>query len=320
MLGLSLGGALGGGSGIGGLIGSAGGLAGGLLGSALLSGSLTGATTGGIFAGGGLLGLSAIGGITLAAAPLLLLGGWLLGRNKQRRADEQTRNQLSLDSFKQIEDLIKQVNLDEIDGQNALAQANGVRENYLSQANALKDKKTRKIAVKDVSRVDSRISTLRSAVAAQEQRQEIGRNLSAEFHTGGILNASGGRFAGALPRNFSGRIPGSFDRKDDLLMAVSRGETAIVLTPDQWQQTAPFIAPVLKNANVPGFREGGVRQIAAPPIGSKNPQRNGTVEVGNLTVELHGNYDPETIVVKGLRSDKAGKIVVGHVRTEMIDG
>jgi len=189
MLGLSLGGMAGGQSVGGQILGSAGGLIGGTLLSTLLSGGFTGATaSGGIFGSiGGAIGLSgaATAGIALAAVPLLMLGSWLFGRNKQRKADEKTRNTAMGDAFKALDKLISDVNSDKIDGEQALSQAEDIRKNYLDQMGQLKDKKTRRIALADVSRIDAKIATLKSAVAAQGQRKDKMIMLSPTFADGG---------------------------------------------------------------------------------------------------------------------------------------
>ena len=290
LLGLSLGGLVGGQSGVGQLLGGAGGLLGGLV---------LGASTGAI--GGSLGGLFALSGVlgpaALIAAPLLLLGGFLLGRNKQRRADERTRNQLSLDSFAQIDQLIKDVNLDRIDGQSALAQANGIRENYLKVAGGLKDKKTRKIALKDVSRVDSRIATLRSAVSAQEHRQDVGKQLVPEFASGGVFNTATGnisRFNKRLPRNFSGKVPGSFDGQDDVLLAVSKGEHVAVFNPSQQLDFAPT------------NQSGGGGDVV--------------VVIDQLVLEVDAGVNSELVMMEGLKVKSVENLVVNKTLTRLKDG
>lgn len=323
MLGMSLGGSLGGSSIGGQILGSAGGLLGGLaagIGTGAIS--MTG-TVGSAF---GMLGISsalAATGVLAAVAAPLLIGGWLLGRNKRRRQEEKIRNQLSLDSWKQIEDLIKAVNRDQMDGQSALAQANQVRENYLSQANQLKDKKTRRHAVQQVRDVDSRIVKLREAVRAQEQRQDLGKYLTAEFSTGGFLPGDMSRFQKYLPRSFSGLIPGAFDRKDDHLLAVSKGERVIVLTPEQWAIAGQMIAPALKQAKVPGFNEGGTRPAVpyvSTPSAAASPdvKFDGNVVIDELNLELE--MDGEELVFRGLKSGRNKKVVINTVKTNMRDG
>lgn len=192
MLGLSLGGTLGGGSMGGQILGMGGGLIAGTLLQTLIAGGFTGATaTGGAFGSiGGLLGISgaATAGIALAVLPLILAGSYLLGRNKQRRADEKTRNQAMLDSFSALDKLISDVNSNKIDGAQALSQADEIRKNYLEQMRGLKSDKTRRIAMADVSRIDAKITVLKSAVKSQEQRKEKLMMMSPTFADGGSLS------------------------------------------------------------------------------------------------------------------------------------
>ena len=164
-LGAGLGGAVGGGSGAGGILGGIGGGLLGLVGSAV--GSSGTAFGGAISSIAGFLNISGAAtlGIGAAIGGALLIGSYFLGRNSARRRDEKTRNQLSLDAFKNLDDLIAKVNADQIDGAGALEQAAGIRQTYMDGANALKDKKTRNIALKDVSRLDAKIETFASPSA-----------------------------------------------------------------------------------------------------------------------------------------------------------
>lgn len=190
--GFGLGGALGGGSGIGGILGGAGGLIGGTLLSTLISGGFTGATaTGGIFGSiGGAIGLSgaATAGIGAAIAGVALLASFFIGRNARRRREEKQREKAIGDAFRQLDDLIAKVNGDQIDGSQALEQADQIRQSYLDAMGQLKDSKTRSHALKDVSRLDSKIEQLKAAVAGQTSRRQRLELFAPTFADGGSLS------------------------------------------------------------------------------------------------------------------------------------
>jgi hypothetical protein len=151
----------------GGLIGGGGGsVAAGVVGSA--------SVTAGISA-------LAVTGIGLAVAGVI--AGALISsrRNAARRRDERTRNQATLDAFSALDKLISDVGADKIDGASALAQADQIRQQYLATAGSLKDKKTRNIALADVSRLDSKIATLKAAITTQQKRKRTTGDSSADL-------------------------------------------------------------------------------------------------------------------------------------------
>ena len=183
-LGATLGASVGGSSIGGNILGGIG----GLLGAAVIPGLFGSAAGAGVLGGiGGIFGLSAaaFAPIAAVAAPLLIAGAYFLARDKARKRDERTRNQLMLDSLSALDKLIEGVNNDRIDGPQALEQADQIRKQYVEQATALKDKKTRGIALKDVSRLDIKISELKSAIAAQTGRRERLELLVPTFASGG---------------------------------------------------------------------------------------------------------------------------------------
>lgn len=251
LLGATLGAQLGGSSITGNILGALGGAAGGV--AAL---GLTGGLTGLLGLGGALTAT----GIGIVAAPLLLLGAYFLGRNKQRRADEIKRTEIINDAFKQLDNLLNDVKSDKIDGASALSQADQIRQSYLDQVGQLKDKKTRNIAIKDVSRLDAKISELKAAATNQVERKARLEKLVPTFADGGMVS----NFA-RKNNLFSGLVPGKYDRRDDKLIAVSGRE--VVLTPDQWQPITPY----LRAKQVPGFANGGALNTVA--TANTSPQK-----------------------------------------------
>lgn len=194
-LGLSMGTMFGGSSGAGQLLGAAGG---GLLG--LVGGAFGSSSTafGGLFGSiGGFLGISGAAtlGIGAAIGGALMLGAWLLGRNAARRRDERTRNSAMIDALGSLDKLIEGVKKDRIDGESALSQADEIRKNYVDNMTQLKDKKTRGIALRDVSRLDAKITELKAAVAEQTSRRERLALLVPTFADGGATSGFYKRYA-----------------------------------------------------------------------------------------------------------------------------
>ena len=297
MIGAGLGGMLGGGTGLSGGLGQIGGLLGGVAGLGLASSlGAFGAAGSSLFAAGGLmagifgtgasagvagtgiagaLGVSTALASTLVLAPIagaLLVGAYFLNRNKKRRANEIKRDAFMTSSLQQLQDLLKGVRTDKVDGADAVAQASTIRDEYLKQANALDDKKTRGIAVKDVSRLDVIIAQINQASEAQTKRRELNDLITPTYATGGISNknqwirVSRGEtlFSPALSDTmysaFEGAgIPGignngssssngafasggivtmagAFDGKDDILVNVPKG--TVIATPRQTRKIA----------------------------------------------------------------------------------
>ncbi len=174
-LGLSLGMSLGQGSTLGKILGGAGGaVTGGILGTLLMA--------------GGALSLTPVGWALLAAGGLAMVAGALFGRSGQRKKDEKARTQYITDAFAQIDELTHQVKIHRLDGGQALTQAAQIRAQYLQQSGALKDKKTRNIALKDVSRLDDpHIKALRDAATKAANESAIAQRFSPEFANGGVV-------------------------------------------------------------------------------------------------------------------------------------
>ena len=183
-------------SGLGGIEGLAGGLLGGTTGSVLM-GAASGIGAASSLAS--ILGISSIGGPVGLAIGAAIGGGIalfsaLFGKNKQRKADEKTRNQAMGDAFAAIDALLAQVNNDPdiMDAASVISQGQQIRDSYVSNMSQLKDKKTCGIALRDVSRIDEKLralETLAKAKAAKNKGRAEALNLDVPtFADGGALS------------------------------------------------------------------------------------------------------------------------------------
>lgn len=87
--------------------------------------------------------------ITAIVAGGLLVGSLLLGRSKQRKGDEQLRDQLRDNAFGQLNELIRQVQRNRLDGESAIAQAVALRAQYVTQINSIRTKSVRESALRN---------------------------------------------------------------------------------------------------------------------------------------------------------------------------
>ena len=234
-LGIGLGSQIGGGRGAGGILGSIGG---GLLGTVGAAFGSSSTALGGAFGSiGGLLNISgsATLGIGAAIGGGVLLASYLIGRNSKRRKEEKQRTEFintALTDLKDFDKLIADTKALKIQPPSSAittgeALAKSVREQYLTAANGLKDKKTRNIALRDVSRVDSSISDkmsqLRAAVAGATNATEFSNKFVATF-AGGAYTTSPfmKQFAGFKQRY--GLLQGGTPGKDSIPVLAMENE------------------------------------------------------------------------------------------------
>lgn len=264
LLGLGLGGQ------VGGLLGAVGG---GLLG---LSGAAALGAFGGLGAGtatiGGIGTIGLGGGVaalftnpfTILAGVGLLIGGFLLGRAKQRGRDERERDRLFGEAQKQLQQLLDDVNRDRVDGGSALQQARQIRDDYQKAVNSLKTGSVRRSAQttgrrgepSQFSVVDGLVKKIEEATDAQNRRKEIDQRLVPEFDGGGMVGSQ--RMAKILAANgiglrgFTGMLPGVYrGRGFDTIPIVAQGGE-LVLNPRQ-QRALDLTPAKLAAAGVPDF-------------------------------------------------------------------
>lgn len=330
-LGASFGGLAGGasGSGAGSLIGSGGGLVAGSVLSALLAGKLTGAATGGVFGSiGGFLGISAgaTAGIGLGIAGVAILGSYLFGRSSQRKKDEKLRNQAMLDGLGGIQKLIDDVKTDKIDGSTAVAQAEEIRKKYVTEMSALKSDKTRRIALADVVRLDTKIAELKTAVGEQTGRRKRFEMFVPTFADGGSVRPRKESFR-FNPLGFV-KGPGT-SRSDDVRAYFPKAGMFADISNREYVLDAETTANVgisrldylraTKGKVLRGLANGGAvmnNTVTANPQNSNN----GTASGANYTIELNAEIGlgSETFIklVEGfLKTPEGQKIVLQNLRT-----
>ena len=325
-LGLGLGVQAGGQSRLGSILGGAGGLIAGGIGAAFLAP--------GIFAAGGLFGGMgpAIAGLltnpfTAVAAGALIVGALIFGKTAARRRDETTRNKAMVDSLAQLNELLNAVRHNRMDGQSAITAALSIRSQYVEAMSALKDSKTRRIALSDVSRLDAVIAQIRGQADLQVRRRETEARIVPEFASGGSFKSD--YFVPKAARGLLS-IPGVFDRRDDMLMRVSRGEHVAVMTPQQYARIGG--RDTFTAAGVPSFDGGGffftqqpAPAPAARPAVFSRPvaETAGTWSMApaghagereEVHIYLHG-IDPAQVVHTGLKDPKNKRLIL-HINNE----
>lgn len=204
--------------------------------SAIFPGGFAATALGGSGAAGGLGGLGAIGGLltnpfTIAAGAALLVGAYFLGKKKQRQRDEKSRDALKGDAFKQIDQILKLVRLDKMDGIDAITQAEQIRDSYFEQVKSIKTKSVRQSAENFRPYFDSKIENIRREADLQLRRKEISDKLVPEFASGGIarqgiIKVQAGEMIIPLGQNekiMSGREQAKLFADGGIVRGVNRG-------------------------------------------------------------------------------------------------
>jgi len=261
------------------------------LGGASVGGQILGAA-GGTLAGFAptLLGLgSLLGPIGLAAAPLLLIGGALLGRAKQRKADEEAAGQMLTQAIQAITQLRDAIGADQIDG----SQASAIFENQIlgqfrAGINTLKTK-----SVRD-SRLLNQVNDLRKVyqdnvvpqIAAQEARKAAGIAKQAQSQQNALI------FAKQIPQFATGGTTMGG------LAILHPGEKILNL-----QQQAAIRSMAGSNA----FERAGVPGVSE----NRSFDVGGTMGGGGLPIEI--NLEAQVVIGKG---DATRIFIVGGSTTQ----
>jgi hypothetical protein len=300
-LGFSAGSGLGGQSLAGNILGGIGGALGGLV-----AGAATGGITGALGSAFALSGT--LGPLALAAAPLLIVGGILLGKAKQRRQDEEASGQFLTQALNSIEQLASGVASGQIDGSQARSIFDTqILGTFRQQIGTLKTKSVRDSRltnqVRDLENVyQARIPPL---IADQQRKAAdaarfaaIDSRLVPQFRTGGL-------------------VPGVDRGRDSVLALLTPGE--LVLNRTQQASVIRDGGPgVFERAGVPrtpiqvgqaqAFQFGGIAQP------SSFAQSGGAMVI-NLEVQLGmTEKDTQEVVARGINSRTGEDIVVNVVQ------
>lgn len=330
-IGAGFGGLLGGQSGVGRALGTIGGgvagILGGAIGTSLIAGTgaLGTATTGlgGIGAALGISGAATLG-IGLAIAGVFLLGSWLFGRAKRNKIEKQNVNQWSNDALTQMKDLLKGVQTDKIDGDEAITRAGEIVKNFQDQIATLKSKDAKKIGQQKLSELTGIQSQIKAAADAQLRRRELNDKIVPTYATGGMsegrwIKVSKGEtlyspdtipymsdaFSRAKIPGFNSsygtkgngtimQIGGRFDGKDNILMNVPKG--TIIANPAQQKIIAT------------GYNSGGVQgvvsyQAAQGSSATPPPAFNVIVAIGEEEAKKLGEQIPNSVIIKAVSRD-----------------
>jgi tape measure domain-containing protein len=248
-----------------------------------------------------------------------LLGGGLLpffiNRSALRRKEEKLRTELSGDVYADTIKILNATRAGEMALAEAISQFNQVEQNYLSAVSKFKDSKTRRIA-EAWFRNDFKPfyePLIRQAAAEATQHKVNDDQLTPEFADGGATwrrFADGGTthpmFKDALkgyqvlPDNFLGRVPGVYDRKDNIQVAVSGDE--VILPPKVWKPITPY----LKKQRLPGFADGGgVSDAPTLSLPSSSNQKEGKTPIH---VTAHISFNGKEFVVETMESDEGREV------------
>lgn len=302
-------------------------------------GSLIGGTGGNVLSGAAsgigaasalssILGVSSIGGPVGLAIGAAIGGGIalfsaLFGKSKQRKADEKARTQFMRDAVAnmgELDRLIADVKGLGVDPASAIATGEGIgrqiRDNYMQQANALKDKKTRNIALRDVGQIDSAIAAkmvvLRGAVDVSSAAKDNRERIIPQFATGAYIDPAFLKQYGEFKRR-NGMLQGAFTGQDTLPAMLAKGE--MVLNPRQINAviTAAGGVDLFKYAKIPGYASGTYvapspsapsPSIVAPsPYSNPNNQSSERRKIEITIINNNKGFvesDMPQIIVKGL--------------------
>lgn len=301
LLGLSLGSSLGGQSGLGRILGAAGG---GLLGIGLSAApaALAGATSGLGAATAALFSNP----ITAVVGGALLVGALLLGKAKQRKADEALVDTYWVEYMNTTKDLTTKVQADQIDGAQALQQALASRQEAINLISQIKTKSVRESRlahqIPDVDRLF--LEPLKQAIEEQKKRGKTIKSIIPEFATGGI-------------------VPG-LDLGFDSVLALLRPNEVILNLAQQARLQALAGNDIFARAGVPGFgsansqqTSGGVPAFALGGIAEARPIAP-VAGVGaiNLDVTLEiGEDDVTKLFVNGAQTADGQKVTINTVKT-----
>ncbi len=260
------------------------------------------------------LGSGAFGGLIGIGISLI---SKLFGNIGRRRREEKIRNQGMIDAFEQLkkfDTIIGDVKGLRLDPASGLAQGTAlgeqVRSVYLQMANSLKDKKTRNIALADVSRIDAiitqKMAELRAAADVAGAAGERQRRMLPEFANGVYMSPAFMAF-----RRYNGMLGGQWTGRDTIPAMLAHGE--MVLNPNQQRRViAAAGADVFKPAGIPGYAGGGVQTSSSTQV------MMGPEQPINIMVSIE--QDAQGMFQVAAQSDTGRKVLVNVVNDGFSNG
>jgi len=243
-------------SGIGAIASLIGGMIPGIAGSTISYAGM-GLSIGAMFGGIGAV-VGAIGGALFGA-----ISG-IFGKSKLRKKEEKIRAAGLTDALNtlrtQYDTLISDIRTLRIDPASGIAQGTSlgaqVRDQYMQMANSLKDGKTRRHAIQDVSLIDNlikeKMALLRGVAEVAQAAGDRDRRMLPEFAGGVFMSPAFQAF-----RRRNGMLGGSWTGRDVLPAMLAHGE--MVLNPMQQSRVRAAAGfDVFKPANIPGYAGGGM--------------------------------------------------------------
>jgi hypothetical protein len=302
LLGASLGSGIGGTSGLGNILGGIGGAAAGL--GLSFGASVFGALGGGLGALGPAA-LAALGPIGLIAAPLLI-GGFFLGKAKQRKADESASGDFLTQAINATLALKDQIKANKLEGSEARAFFEGeILQTFVDQINTLKTKSVRE------SRLTNQVRDLRALFESQVQPA-----IDEQLKRRAAALAAQALFGKLIPEFGIGGMVQGIDRGFDSVLALLQPGEMILNQAQQARMRMMAGSDIFSAVGVPGqglptdtrqtFATGG---IAARSAGSSREQPilvDVTLAVGTDT--------QDQLFVSTVRRDIGRKAVAGAVR------
>ncbi|MCA1557695.1 MAG: hypothetical protein LC731_04040, partial [Acidobacteria bacterium] len=208
-----------------------------------------------------------------------------------RKADERARAESIDQALTQLRQVLRLVQTDNMTVAEGLSQANQIRSEYLATVGALKDKKTRQIAEKDVYRLDLVIHQIEAAGVGQAERLKKQQDRRPEFDVGGV-------------------IPGAMGTP--VPMIGHAGE--IFINPGQ---LAGVGAAVMAMAGVPGINS---LPFSMPSITAVQPDARDGGGEGSDHFEFHLGIDAGGIVARGVNKRTGRSAVIDLIREYEMEG
>lgn len=263
-----------------------------------------------------------------------LIAGFI-NQSKLRRKEETIHNDAMLKALNGLDNIVFGLNNNTLDANSALSQADALKAEYLSTANALTDKKTRNIATSasEVARIDAKIKAVKDAISNQKARQERQDLLVPTFADGGSIS---GFINKQYKNNPLGYQSGSgHSRSDNLLGYFPSAKQFAYTSPSEYVLDAKTVSNIgihelelmratqgqsfnnLKDRKINKFADGG--SISQSPVNiqaDSNPS-NSSMSM-NLSLNIGLAVSDFVELIEGvLRSSDASEQQISNIITSI---